>query len=77
MIQLTSSDLIALLAAFGVPYCSLMAWIILKLGRHDTALALLVQQVNPPGDKSLREMLKDIQLEQARSSTTTTNIGNQ
>jgi hypothetical protein len=41
-------------------------WVLRKLFAHDIALALLVAQVNPPGDKSLRELLHDIQLEEAR-----------
>lgn len=44
-----------------------MTWVVKKLSQHDTALALLVQQVNPPGDKSLRTLLQEIQLKQAES----------
>lgn len=64
--MLTVNDWVTLIVGFGVPYIMLFAWIIVKLGKHDTALALLIQQVNPPGDKSLRELLHDIQLEQVR-----------
>lgn len=64
--MLTSDNWIALIVGFGVPYILLISWIVVKLGKHDTALALLIQQVNPPGDKSLRELLHDIQVEQAR-----------
>ncbi len=39
-----------------------------KLNDHETALAILIQQVNPPGDKSLRSLIQEIQLEQARHS---------
>jgi hypothetical protein len=46
-------------------------WVLRKLFAHDTALALLVAQVNPPGDKSLREILHDIQLEEARRTIAT------
>ena len=35
--------------------------------RHDTALAVLIEQVNPPGGKSLRELLNDLQLEMVRT----------
>lgn len=37
-----------------------------KLADHDTALTVLIQQVNPPGDKSLRELLTEVRIEQAR-----------
>jgi len=56
------------LVAFTLLAVGFLSWIVRKLAAHDTALALLVQQVNPPGDKSLRELLHDIQLEQARET---------
>lgn len=46
-------------------WISFCVWVVKKLGSHDTALALLIQQVNPPGDKSLREILHDMQVKQA------------
>lgn len=38
------------------------------LAAHDTALALLIQQVMPPGQKTLRDLLQEIQVETARAS---------
>lgn len=54
-----SSGLLVSLAGFG-------AWIVRKLTTHDAALAVIVQQVNPPGGKSLRDIVQEIQIEQAR-----------
>lgn len=44
------------------------AWIVRKIGTHDTALALLVQAVNPPGGKSLRDLMQEFQLELVRQT---------
>lgn len=45
---------------------SFTAWIVKKLGQHDTALKIILLQLNPPGEKSLRDMLTEIRVEQAR-----------
>ena len=42
------------------------AWIVKKLGQHDSALAVILQQLNPPGSKSLRDLMIEIKIEQAR-----------
>ena len=58
-----------LVEIFAPVYSSLIVfggWVVAKLGKHDSALAILIQAVNPPGDKSLREMIHEVQLEQAR-----------
>lgn len=47
------------LISFGV-------WNVKKLNLHDLALTRLIEQVNPPGDKSLRELLHEIELKQVR-----------
>jgi len=38
------------------------------LAAHDTALALLIQAVMPPGQPSLRDILQSIQVETARAA---------
>lgn len=38
------------------------------LNHHEVALAILIQQVNPPGEKSLRELLNDLRLQVATKS---------
>jgi len=44
-------------------------WIVRKISTHDTALALLVQAVNPPGGKSLRDLMQEFQLELVRNTS--------
>lgn len=44
------------------------AWIVKKISTHDTALAILVQTVNPPNGKSLRDLMQEFQLELVRST---------
>lgn len=63
VIVATYALIIPLLFSFGI-------WIVRKLGQHDIALALLLQTVNPPDAKSLREMLNEIQTEQAVAKAT-------
>jgi hypothetical protein len=75
--MLSGSSLITLLAGLEAPTLVFFAWVVRKLGVHDTALAVLVQSVNPVGEKSLRAIVNEIQLEQARQQpTSTTNITN-
>lgn len=64
-----SADAIATVGGIAFTMMSsLQAWIIIKLFQHDTALALLLQQVNPPGQKSLRDLVDDVRLAQASQS---------
>lgn len=63
------SVVVAVLTVFMIAAISLFTFIIKKLSQHDTALAVLVQAVSPPGDKSLRALLQEIQLDQARATT--------
>jgi hypothetical protein len=56
----------ALLVGLEAVIVSFLVWVVKKISAHDTALALLIQQVNPPGDKSLRMILGEIQIEAAR-----------
>lgn len=62
----TSAQL--LLAIIGPVLAALLAgvgWLILRVISHDTALTVLVEQVNPPGKPSLREILGDLRTEVA------------
>lgn len=58
LFDIIAGALVTALIAFG-------AWIVRKIGIHDTALAILVSQVDPPNGKSLRDILYDIQIKQA------------
>jgi hypothetical protein len=53
-------------AAIELPTISLIVYILKKLGQHDTALALIIAQVNPVGAPSLQSILNDIKLQMAR-----------
>lgn len=64
--MLTANDWVGLVVGFGVPYIGFMAWVTQKLQRHDTALALMLQELQPPGGKSLRAILLELQIQQAR-----------
>lgn len=70
--------LASLMAAGLIAMLSLMAWIVRQLFQHaqelalvNQALSVLIQQVNPPGDKSLRELMHEIQLDQRGKAVTT------
>lgn len=52
VITIAAVLLTAVLAMFG--------WMARRLVIHDSALAVLVEQVNPPGKESLRELLDDL-----------------
>lgn len=67
--SLFDSVLVAVMTVFLIAAISLFSYIIKKLSAHDTALAVLLQAVSPPGDKSLRALLQEIQLDQARATT--------
>ncbi|MGH7238780.1 MAG: hypothetical protein ACREHG_01810 [Candidatus Saccharimonadales bacterium] len=42
-----------------------IGWIVRKLMVHDSALAVLIAAVNPPGDKSLRDLLYELKIQVA------------
>jgi len=64
----TDINLIVALSPFGTLLLSAMGWALVKLSKHDTALALLIQQVMPAGEKSLRVILQEIKEEQIRTN---------
>lgn len=51
-----------------------IGYIYKKQGTQDVALALLIQQVNPPGEPSLRSMLHDIQTQQQLAAVEATAV---
>jgi len=66
---MTQGDWIAVLTAIlivvGGSLVATIGWIVRKLMVHDSALAVLVAAVNPPGDKSLRDLLYELKIQVA------------
>jgi len=66
---MTQGDWIAVLTAIlilvGGALIATIGWIVRKLMVHDSALAVLVAAVNPPGDKSLRDLLYELKIQVA------------
>ena len=56
---------VVIIAIIGGALFATIGWILRKLNMHDSALAVLVQQVNPPGDKSLRDLLYELKIQVA------------
>lgn len=48
---------------------TLALWVIKKILTHDTALTLLVTEVNPPERPSLRDLLGDVRAKQGEMAT--------
>lgn len=67
----TIETVLLVISPFILSIIGFLSWVVKKLGTHDTSLALLIQQVNPPGDKSLRELLTDLRVEQGKISIMT------
>lgn len=66
---MTTTDWITVLAVvatiLGGALLATIGWIVRKLMIHDSALAVLVAAVNPPGDKSLRDLLYELKVQVA------------
>lgn len=66
---MTTTDWITVLAVvatiLGGALLATIGWIVRKLMIHDSALAVLVAAVNPPGDKSLRDLLYELKIQVA------------
>ena len=66
---MTTNDWITVLAVIatilGTALIATIGWIVRKLMVHDSALAVLVAAVNPPGDKSLRDLLYELKIQVA------------
>lgn len=58
--QLVSQLIIAMLGILVTGVAGMFAWLVRKVSTHDAALAVLLNEVNPPSRPSLREMVGDI-----------------
>lgn len=69
---MNTDDWVTIAAAFGGSITTslivFMAHIYKKLTAHDVALAVLINQVNPPNEKSLRELITELRIDAAHSS---------
>lgn len=57
---MTTAEIITLIAAAEIPFFGFFGWMIRKLFTHDTALAILMNEVKPPHEKSLRTLVNEI-----------------
>ena len=55
-----SQLIIAMLGILVTSVGAMFAWLVRKVSTHDAALAVLLNEVNPPGKPSLRDMVGDI-----------------
>lgn len=58
--QLVSQLIIAMLGILVTGVAGMFAWLVRKVSTHDAALAVLLNEVNPPSKPSLRDMVGDI-----------------
>ncbi len=61
----SAATLLAILGPVLVALLAGVGWLVLRVVSHDTALAVLVEQVNPPNKPSLRDLLGDLKTEVA------------
>ena len=65
MISTGAQIILAFLGIFAAASLATLGWIARKVLTHDAALAVLIDQVNPPGRASLRELLGSLSSEVA------------
>jgi hypothetical protein len=72
--MIPSADVLAV-SAVMVPFViGFFVWIVKKLYQHDSALAVLIEEVKPPGRMSLRELLAELKLETVKAQASNTRV---